>query len=346
MQIGSSNKYSKNRKIYLLMIFILLFDLFFLYVSKYSRKNISILEFNINNFGNFLNMGFALIPVLGILYFIINPKLAEKSKRYLLMFLIILLTAPLLFTSLWNEVKLPFANFYLFGYSFEKIFTAILLFTFQFILIYLGVLIWLVIFKVKTKLKLRAFFYSILCILLLVIFAVYFNDYSQKEKDVYQTAGKKDVAVVLGAAVWSKTKPSPIFASRISKASNLYNAKVVNKIQVTGGSAPGELSEAEVAYNYLISYGVEPADIWVEKRTSSTSEQVLFIRENLIQDKKLNSVLIISDRFHLTRVMEICKFYNVKAEGISSDLKLGKFNNFNYRVKDAIALLVFWLFAI
>ncbi|MFN3478156.1 MAG: FAD-dependent oxidoreductase, partial [bacterium] len=62
--------------------------------------------------------------------------------------------------------------------------------------------------------------------------------------------------VVLGAAVWSDNKPSPILAARVDKAIDLMKNFNVEKVYFTGSNAPGELSEAEVALNYLKSKNI------------------------------------------------------------------------------------------
>jgi len=342
--LNKSHK-AKRRTIYFVLFF-LLFDLLFLYLNKYSRKGLSILEFQLSAIGNLINLIFTLIPVIALIILFFNNQRFEKSKIAFYLFLTVLMSIPLLFTATLKELPLGIQNFYLLGYSFEKIFIAILFLTYQFVLIYLASYSWLLIFNTKSKIYFRSFFYSIICIFLLVFFAAFYNNYDDTVVDRLNPENKSDVAVILGAAVWSKTKASPLFASRIAKASNLYNANVVKKIQVTGGSAPGELSEAEVAFNYLVKYGVNAHDIWIEKKTSSTSEQVLFIKENLVNEKKMKNILIVSDKFHLKRVMEICKFYKIKADGVSSDLKLRWDKVLFYRFRDSLALLLFWLFGI
>lgn len=197
----------------------------------------------------------------------------------------------------------------------------------------------------KVLIFLKSVLFSSVVVICLLLFSFIYT--SIKDNDFeYDSSRKSDVAVVLGAAVWSKDKASPIFAARINKANNLYNSGMVRKVQVTGGNAPGEISEAEVAYNYLVRYGVNPKDILIESKTASTSEQIAFIRWNLVESKMMKKIIIVSDKFHLRRVEEICKFYNVKAEGISSDLKFNWYKTAFYNFRDSVALLFFWLFAL
>lgn len=137
-----------------------------------------------------------------------------------------------------------------------------------------------------------------------------------------------------------------MLASRVEKAYQLYKQGYINKIQLTGGNAPGELSEAEVAWLYLKERGVNKNDIWLEKKTSNTAEQVRYVKEELINKKKLLNIVFVSNSYHLTRINEICNFYNIKAGIESSNLDLSFDKNVYYKVRESIALLVFWFFAL
>ncbi|MGE5439872.1 MAG: YdcF family protein, partial [Bacteroidota bacterium] len=240
---------------------------------------------------------------------------------------------------------LPFK--YLFGYPLENIYVALMFSIFQFLLFYLTAATWLIVFRNNNYLYLRSLLYSLFVIFVLVIGAfIHENEYEDNSEKYFKDGSRADVAVILGAAVYSKNRPSPIFASRIGKANNLYNAGMVKKLLVTGGNAPGEMSEAEVAYKYLVRYGVDPENIWIERKTSSTSEQIEYIKENLIDKRGLKKIIIVSDQFHLKRAMEMCDFYNVKADGIASGLRLSLEKLFFYKFRDSLALLLFWLFAL
>jgi uncharacterized SAM-binding protein YcdF (DUF218 family) len=137
-----------------------------------------------------------------------------------------------------------------------------------------------------------------------------------------------------------------MLASRTEKAYELYKQGYVKKIQVTGGNAPGELSEAEVSSLYLKQRGVSMNDIWIEKKTTNTAEQVRYVKEEIINKKKISNIIFVSNSYHLTRINEICSFYNIKAGIEPSGLNLSFDSNLYYKVRESIALLVFWFFAL
>ena len=154
-----------------------------------------------------------------------------------------------------------------------------------------------------------------------------------------------DAGVILGAAVWSGNKPSPVFRERIHKGYELLNDGVVEFLVLTGGNAPNELTEAEVAKRELLAMGAEPTAIVLEEKTSSTTEQILFIRDELTK-QGWESFVIISDQFHLKRALEICAFNDIEANGIPSESPLGPKNLAFYHVRESAALILYWMFGL
>lgn len=157
---------------------------------------------------------------------------------------------------------------------------------------------------------------------------------------------KFDAIVVLGAAVWKGNIPSPVFTGRLNKAIDLLDKNLSNRVILTGSNAPFELSEARVGKNYLLQKGVDPKKIYMEETTTSTIEQVHFIKNVVIGEKKFNKVLVVSDAFHLPRTIEISKFLSINIKVARSNLKVELINNIWYRIKEAVLLSIFWLFAV
>jgi vancomycin permeability regulator SanA len=188
---------------------------------------------------------------------------------------------------------------------------------------------------------------SVDAVIIMLLFLIFAFIYINQSKDLNKIdANSNNVAVVLGAAVWSNNIPSPSLASRAEKAYQLYKIGTVKKIQLTGGNAPGELSEAEVAYRYLKEKGVDTNDMWIEKKTSNTAEQVRFVKEELIGRKHINNIVFVSNSYHLTRINEICNFYNINAGIEASELALSFDKNIYYKIRESVALLEFWFFAL
>ena len=176
---------------------------------------------------------------------------------------------------------------------------------------------------------------------LLVILAVLMSPIGSSV--VEQPRTQFDAGVILGAAVWSRDRPSPVLRQRIRKGYDLLRNGTVQFLVVTGGHAPHELSEAEVARRELIKLGADPTRIVVETHTSSTLQQILFIRNQLL-NQGWSSFVIISDQFHLERALEICEFNGIDAIGVSSESPLGPENLAIYHLREAAALILYWTF--
>jgi uncharacterized SAM-binding protein YcdF (DUF218 family) len=233
---------------------------------------------------------------------------------------------------------------YMFEHQFRDVFTGFLFSSYQVVNFILLFIVWLNITGRKALLFLNASLNTVIIVVLFLILAFIYVNQSKSVGKLNKTQDK--VAVVLGAAVWSNNIPSPMLASRVEKAYELYKMGYVNKIQLTGGNAPGELSEAEVASLYLKQRGVNADDIWIEKKSTNTAEQVRYVKEELINKKKLMNIVFVSNSYHLTRVNEICSFYNINAGIEASTLNLSFDSNIYYKVRESVALLVFWFFAL
>jgi vancomycin permeability regulator SanA len=335
---------SLSIKVTLTISLILILNLALLFYLKYSNHNLSYLDFNIVKIGNILNLVFTFITILG--FFILNFKKINIITGFIYL-LIVFLNLFLLLVVVINFITIPSKEYYLLDLSFTQVLIISAFSLFQFTQLFLMLLIWQNIFKIEKLTYLRALVNSIFISIGLVIFALIFINSGSRQKGIaLPKSSKTIVAVVLGAAVWSDNKPSPSLAFRVDKAAELYKNGSVNKIQLTGGNAPGELSEAEVSLNHILKKGIEKRDVWIEKYTTSTIEQVRFIKNDLIREKKINSIIIVSDIYHLQRVKEICRFYNFKANIAASNLNLKTDKIIFYQLRECLALLLFWLFAL
>jgi vancomycin permeability regulator SanA len=337
-------KIKRNNNIYFLSIvaiFIVVIQLLIIFFVKYKNQNLPLDNFRLGYIGNLLNLTFCILLILGL---IVNIFLKSGiSNRAILSYLAIM-TFFLSAGIINSFIKFPLPKIYLFEHQFRDVLTGFLFSAYQFVNFILLFVVWLNITGRKGLLFLNASLNAVIIIILFLIFAfVYVN----QSKTVGKLNNKQNkVAVVLGAAVWSNNIPSPMLASRAEKAYELYKQEYVNKIQVTGGNAPGELSEAEVALLYLKQRGVNINDIWLEEKTTNTAEQVRYVREELINKKRLSNIVFVSNAYHLTRVHEICSFYNINAGIEASSLNLSFDSNIYYKVRESIALLVFWFFAL
>lgn len=109
-----------------------------------------------------------------------------------------------------------------------------------------------------------------------------------------------DAIVVMGAAQYDGV-PSPLLASRLQHALDLWKQKQAPVIAVTGGKRPGDrFTEGDTSRRWLTDRGVPAANIIVESVGRSTWESV----ENLaplLNAAKVHSVVVVSSSWHVQR---------------------------------------------
>ena len=109
-----------------------------------------------------------------------------------------------------------------------------------------------------------------------------------------------DAIVVMGAAQYDGV-PSPLLASRLQHALDLWKQKQARLIAVTGGKRPGDrFTEGDTSRRWLTDRGVPAADIVVESAGHSTWESI----ENLaplLNEVDVDSVVVVSSSWHVQR---------------------------------------------
>ena len=151
-----------------------------------------------------------------------------------------------------------------------------------------------------------------LCLLVLLVQAAWCTwlVYSYSTRTASRRA---DAAVVLGAAAWGKN-PSPVFRERINHGITLYRSNRVGKLIFTGGTPKsGYMTEAEVARRYARSHGVPNKDILLET-TSRDTQQNLENTKTLMYNNGLESVVIISDPYHLARAAAVADYVGLDSQ--------------------------------
>ncbi len=337
-----------NRQYFVLSIyFLIVFDLLFLYLAKYLNQKLSIFEFKFFIFGNFLNFLIALIIFVGVTIIFIKKDAFYERKRSALLTFPAVITFFLLLAFFMTKINLNISSGYFLQQPVNKFVVDSVYFIFLVLqLMYLSY-IWMLLIGRTEFLVIRSLVNAFILIIGFVGFAFFYSIFSMQDKYTGdENLTKADVAVVFGSAVFADNKPSPSLAKRVEKAVDLYQKGYVKKIQLTGGNAPGELSEAEVGYNVVKRFRVDLKDVTMEKKTSSTTEQVQFIKQNLVKKDKPKQIIVISDGFHLNRINEICYFNNIHPQLVPSELKLSWEKNIYYKLRESVGLIFFWLFAI
>jgi vancomycin permeability regulator SanA len=338
---------NRSQKNHLLTIIILvLAQLIFLFVVKYLNQDLSLKYFSIAKTGNIFNI----LIYAGIIGGIIVGTRKSKSgitNKSITIFLLISWFL-LLIAFITTKVKIVSAGVYIYDQPGDKVLIGLLFLFFLLTLFYFLIFLWSrILSKTKSGIIRSIFSTMLMLVLLLIITLVYIDNVGYASGRWILNKSKKNIAVVLGAAVWSGNIPSPTLSSRVDKALELLEQGFVGKIVFTGGKAPGELPESEVAYEYARVKGVDTSKVVIESMTSSTADQIRWIQNNLLtDDNSFGDIILISDAYHLPRAIEISKFYNLDIKVAESVHKQDFKDKIVTKIRESIALFNFWNFAL
>lgn len=152
-----------------------------------------------------------------------------------------------------------------------------------------------------------------LCLALLIISytlitAISIVNYGNQDNGAYA-----DVAIVLGAGT-NDGNVSPVYRERINHAVQLYEKGRVQYLVLTGGTGEGNtVSDAFAAKQYAVSQGVPEGVIFIEE-TSTITEENLQNAKAIMEEKSLDTALIVSDPLHMKRAMAMADDYGFRAD--------------------------------
>ena len=121
-----------------------------------------------------------------------------------------------------------------------------------------------------------------------------------------------DAIVVLGAAQFDG-RPSKILTARLDHAVDLYRRGIAPVVVVTGGKQAGDrFTEASVGATYLHDHAV-PERALLRETTGRTSWQSLAAASRFLKERKLTSVVLVSDPYHSARIEDVAHDVGLKA---------------------------------
>jgi len=324
---------------------LLLFQLSFLYFIKYMNQNLPINNFSLLKTGNIINF-FLYSAVFAGLIFVAKRKSGFINKKIQIT-LLILSWLLLILAFISTKIKIISDGVYYLNQPGDKVLTGLLFLFFWLSLLYFVVYLWSgIIISQKPKIIKTILTTFIIVIMFFIIIIIYIDNVGYTSGRWVIKRSPKNIAVVLGAAVWSGNVPSPTLAARVDKALDLLDQGFVGKVVLTGGKAPGELPESEVALEYAKVKGVDTSLIIIEKYTSSTTNQIQWLKNNISNENYSGEIILISDAYHLPRAIEISKFFNLEVKVAESTHKLN-FKDLMYnKIRESIALFNFWNFAL
>ena len=124
--------------------------------------------------------------------------------------------------------------------------------------------------------------------------------------------GQADVGILFGNQVLPSGEPSARLHSRLEKAIELYNDNYFEKIIVSGGLGKEGHDEALVMKEHLISEGIPENNILVDSDGLNTY-MTIANSLTIIEENDFNSVMVISNYFHLPRIKMACNRFGLES---------------------------------
>jgi len=162
---------------------------------------------------------------------------------------------------------------------------------------------------------------SLIRISLLVILGVLLlSFYIQLEtkKYIYEDINlvpRSAAALVPGTSVLKNGELSAVLMDRADSAALLYEKGVVGKILITGDNSTLLYNEVSPVKNYLLAKNVNEKDIFLDHAGFDTYSSMYRARDIFLVD----SVIVVTQSFHLRRAIFIARHLGLEAVGFSAD---------------------------
>ena len=158
-------------------------------------------------------------------------------------------------------------------------------------------------------------------LLLAVIFVPNFIVVSKAKNDIISLEEAESLAdtycaVILGAGV-RNGKPTPMLKDRLLTGIELYKSGAVKKLIMSGDHGSEDYDEVIIMKSFAVDNGVPDEDIFMDHAGFSTYETVYRAKEIFEAD----NIIIVSQEYHLYRALYIAEKLDVKAVGVSADLR-------------------------
>ena len=149
-----------------------------------------------------------------------------------------------------------------------------------------------------------------------------------------------DVIVVLGAAVWPGGQPSPALRRRVMHAVDLMQRGYAAYLLVTGGVGKYPPAEAEVMQRLAVAHGIPARHILREEQATSTFASAVLCGD-MLRQRGWSRVLVVTDRYHLTRTLFAFRSCGLHAVGSAAPGKPARRlrQRWYYYLREGLALL-------
>ncbi len=161
---------------------------------------------------------------------------------------------------------------------------------------------------------------AVVCTLLLWGPTVYAKlSTSSRRYDLSHTPARdipyKHVAIVFGAGLYDHDKPTSYLRERVSTAVQLYKAKRVNKLLMTGDNSVNTYNEPAAMRKLAMRLGVPSGDIVLDYAGRNTYDSCYRARVIF----KVSQATLVTQGYHLPRALITCRGLGINAIGVAAE---------------------------
>lgn len=153
---------------------------------------------------------------------------------------------------------------------------------------------------------------------MLAVAAIYWYVEKVGNQGVYgspEDVPESQVAIILGARVYSNGMVSPVLEDRLLMGIELYRTGKVKKILLTGDHGQAEYDEVNIMREFVLQHGVPEEDVFMDHAGFSTYDSMYRARDIFT----VKEAVIVTQNFHLTRALYIARKLGIEAAGFSAD---------------------------
>ena len=162
-----------------------------------------------------------------------------------------------------------------------------------------------------------------------------------RDAHVAPASHQQDAIIVLGAQVRPDGSPSNQLRWRVDAAAEAYRIHP-SPVVVCGAQGKDEPdTEAAVMKQILLTSGVPEDDILLDSTSFNTRQNLAHAYE-LLKDRQIRQVLIVTSDYHLPRALDLARDLGFDATGLGSPT-LGGWHWLKNHAREALSLVKYWI---
>ena len=158
---------------------------------------------------------------------------------------------------------------------------------------------------------------------------------------IKRKANEETTLLVLGCRV-RKDGASTMLKTRLNATYKYLTENKNAKCILSGGKGCDEpCAESEYMYNYLTEKGIDKKRLYVENRSTTTEENILFSKRIIEQNNLISKVTIITNGFHQYRAYRFAKELGIESYSYSAKTPLIVLPTYYIREICGVAHMIF-----